>query len=399
MIFGLVMGTTATNAQPGDIKKKEKKPIPPKGYNVTFECNASSANLTVDGKRKGSANGTYYLTTGKHSVKLNAFGYVSLSKTITVDSSHKYYYLYMDRVEKDGYDVYFSCNVPSALMSIDGVASGTASGSRFLKKGSHSIQLTANGYETLTRSIVVNSENSRYSFTMEKRQESPQQAILKNLVSNMVYVEGGTFMMGATKEQGKDAYDDEKPYHQVTLSSFSIGKFEVTQEEWEAVMGSNPSKYKGAKLPVECVSWEDCQTFIEKLNALTGKSFRLPTEAEWEYAARGGNRSRGYKYASAGDNTLGNVAWYNANSGGKTHEVGKKQPNELGLYDMSGNVWEWCHDKYGKYSSLAQTNSTGSGRVLRGGSWGSDAGRCRVSYRRGSSPSCRNNYLGLRLAL
>ena len=186
----------------------------------------------------------------------------------------------------------------------------------------------------------------------------------------------------------------------MTLSSFSIGRYEVTQEEWEAVMGSNPSNFKGKKLPVEQVSWDDCQTFIRKLNQMTGKHFRLPTEAEWEYAARGGNKSRGYKYAG-GDN-LGSVAWYTDNSGNKTHEVGKKQPNELGLYDMSGNVREWCQDWKGGYRSSSQTNptgpSSGSYRVNRGGDWINRARYCRVSYRSYITPDNRNSLLGLRLA-
>ena len=216
----------------------------------------------------------------------------------------------------------------------------------------------------------------------------------------MVYVEGGTFTMGATSEQGSEAESDEKPAHQVTLSSFSIGKYEVTQEEWEAVMGSNPSSFKGMKLPVEQVSWNDCQDFIRKLNQLTGKHFRLPTEAEWEYAARGGSKSRGYKYA--GGNDIGSVAWYYGYSGSKTHEVGQKQPNELGLYDMSGNVHEWCQDWYGSYSGTSQTNPTGSSsgsiRVIRGGSWFFNARNCRVSNRNDYSPDSRDGNLGLRLA-
>ena len=218
----------------------------------------------------------------------------------------------------------------------------------------------------------------------------------------MIAVDGGTFTMGATSEQGSDYDDDERPTHQVTLSSFAIGQTEVTQELWQAVMGSNPSNFKGAKRPVESVSWNDCQTFITKLNQLTGKKFRLPTEAEWEYAARGGKNSKGYKYA--GSNAIDDVAWYDGNSG-ETHEVAKKKPNELGLYDMSGNVWEWCQDWYGSsyYSNSPQTNptgpSSGSDRVLRGGSWFSSAGRCRVSYRSSSYPDNRFSYDGLRLAL
>lgn len=218
---------------------------------------------------------------------------------------------------------------------------------------------------------------------------------------DMVRVEGGTFRMGGTAEQGTDAYDREKPVHSVTLSSYYIGKNEVTQALWQAVMGSNPSNFKGSNLPVECVSWNDCQNFIQKLNSLTGRNFRLPTEAEWEFACRGGNNSRGYKYS--GSNNLGSVAWYDDNSGGQTHPVGTKAPNELGIYDMSGNVWEWCNDWYDNYAANSQTNPTGpqsgSGRVDRGGSWSHNARRCRSSYRDDCYPAGRGIDLGLRLAL
>ena len=225
-----------------------------------------------------------------------------------------------------------------------------------------------------------------------------------NVSFTMVYVEGGTFTMGATSEQGSNTYSDEKPAHSVTLSSYYIGQTEVTQELWEAVMGSNPSKFKGAKRPVEQVSWDDCQEFIRKLNAKTGKNFRLPTEAEWEYAARGGSRSQHYKYS--GGNTIGDVAWYAVNYSdkvsGSTHSVATKRANELGIYDMSGNVWEWCSDWYGDYST-SQTNpqgpASGSYRVYRGGSWFYGARLCRVSLRDCWSPGIRDFTHGLRLAL
>lgn len=223
---------------------------------------------------------------------------------------------------------------------------------------------------------------------------------VKGVSFTMVPVEGGTFQMGATSEQGNDAFNWETPVHNVTLSSYAIGQTEVTQALWAAVMGSNPSNFKGDDLPVEKVSWNDCQTFITKLNQLTGKNFRLPTEAEWEYAARGGKQSKGYKYS--GSNTLSDVAWYTENSSSKTHPVATKQPNEMGLYDMSGNVMEWCQDWYGSYSSSAQSNPTGASsgkyRVYRGGSW-NDARNCRVSYRFGTTSSRAGNYRGFRLAL
>lgn len=217
----------------------------------------------------------------------------------------------------------------------------------------------------------------------------------------MVRVEGGTFRMGATSEQGSDAWGDEKPVHSVTLSGYYIGKTEVTQALWQAVMGSNPSRFEGSDLPVECVSWNDCQEFIQKLNRLTGRNFRLPTEAEWEFACRGGNNSRGYKYS--GSNNLGSVAWYDGNSGGKTHPVATKSPNELGIYDMSGNVLEWCADWYGDYSSGAQTNPKGpyggSSRVYRGGGWCGSVGSCRSSCRSHGNLALRVDIFGLRLAL
>jgi formylglycine-generating enzyme required for sulfatase activity len=218
----------------------------------------------------------------------------------------------------------------------------------------------------------------------------------------MIFVEGGTFRMGCTGEQGSDCDNDEKPPHAVTVSSFKLSKYEVTQAQWRAVMGNNPSYFSGCdNCPVENVSWNDIQAFISKLNSMTGKTFRLPTEAEWEYAARGGIKSRGYKFS--GSNDLGSVAWYTDNSGKKTHPIGEKQPNELGFYDMSGNVWEWCADWYGTYPSYEVRNpkgpESGSFRVLRGGSWNHDASNCRIAYRGNGTPDYRENYFGFRVVL
>ena len=216
----------------------------------------------------------------------------------------------------------------------------------------------------------------------------------------MIAVKGGTFTMGATSEQ-TGAGLNESPTHSVTLSDYYIGETEVTQELWSAVMGSNPSAYTGdMQRPVEQVSWYDCQTFISKLNELTGETFRLPTEAQWEYAARGGNKAQGRLYS--GSDAIDDVAWFKSNSSSTTHPVKTKAPNELGIYDMSGNVWEWCSDWYGSYSSAAQTDptgpATGSYRVDRGGCSFSIAGGCRVAYRDCGTPIGMYNSIGLRLA-
>lgn len=247
--------------------------------------------------------------------------------------------------------------------------------------------------------IVTSSEES-YSKSLSGNYRNKQR---NSSDIEMVYVAGGTFTMGATSEQGSDAYSDEKPVHSVTVSGFHIGKYEVTQKQWVEVMGSNPSYFKGDNLPVENVSWIDVQVFILKLNAKTGKKYRLPTEAEWEFAARGGNKSKGYKYS--GSNTPSDVSWYDGNSNSKTHPVGTKSPNELGIYDMSGNVCEWCSDWYGEYSSNSQTNpegpSSGDKRVVRGGCWSGIASIFdRVSSRGGGdSPMSTSKITGFRLVM
>ena len=297
-----------------------------------------------------------------------------------------------------------------------------------LPVGQHSYIVACNGYEseegmvklkasapsnlqiTLTKEATATQQN-----TVSQPAVVQQQTVVQTPVTNsdnisipvkdgisidMVRVEAGTFTMGATAEM-KNPDDNEKPTHRVTLTNdYYIGKYEVTQALWQAVMGNNPSGFKGDNLPVENVSWKDCQDFMSKLNRITGKTFRLPTEAEWEYAARGGKKSRGYQYS--GSNNLSDVAWYLDNSGKKTHAVGTKQPNELGIYDMSGNVWEWCQDRYDHYSSSSLTNPTGANsgsfRVFRGGCW-YVIGFCRSSYRNIYMPDDRGNHLGLRLVL
>ena len=304
----------------------------------------------------------------------------------------------------------------------NGVASTT------LPVGQHSYIVACDGFESEEGMVKLNaSAPSNLQITLTKEATAIQQStvsqpivtqepmvqtpvtnvdyisipVKKGISIEMVRVEAGTFIMGATAEM-KDPYGEEKPTHQVTLTNdYYIGKYEVTQALWKAVMGNNPSEFKGGNLPVERVSWYDCQEFISKLNRITGKTFRLPTEAEWEYAARGGKKSRGCQYS--GSNNLSDVAWYGDNSRRKTHAVGTKQANELGIYDMTGNVSEWCQDWYESYNSSSQVNPTGansgSHRVYRGGGGRYYAMYCYLSRRNYGMPDYRSDYLGLRLVL
>ena len=299
----------------------------------------------------------------------------------------------------------------------------------------------ANARARKRKSTTASSQQS----TAPKPRAVPDSALtftVNGVSFTMVYVEGGTFTMGASASD-KQAWDHEKPAHKVTVSSYCIGQTEVTQQLWQAVMGYNPSCFNGKgnddynsyhsdinygtnpQRPVENVSGDDCQEFIRKLNQRTGKRFRLPTEAEWEFASRGGNKSRGYKYS--GSNSISEVAWYYCNSGNKrltdydfdkflsneaycnrivnkiianrncTHAVATKAPNELAIYDMTGNVWEWCHDNFSNYDG--SYTEYGSARVNRGGSVRYCARACRVSYRDSYAADFRSYGLGLRLAL
>lgn len=225
----------------------------------------------------------------------------------------------------------------------------------------------------------------------------------------MIYVEGGTFWMGAqhfdplTFNYDPKAYNFESPVHQVSLDSYYIGEFEVTQELWINVMNNNPSYFKNnQQRPVEMVNYLNIQDFITKLKSMTGKLFALPTEAQWEYAARGGIE-RQYRHKYSGSDILDDVAWYNANSDRQTHPVGQKQPNELGIYDMNGNVWEWCNDIYEEYKSDPQENPEGafqgSYRVIRGGAYTGTKVNNRITNRLNSDVLYENDNLGFRLVM
>lgn len=307
------------------------------------------AEVWLDGKQLGSSPDIFKnVLAGKHALTIKKLGYSDHSETITLAEGEN--------------------KSLSGTLQQGNVATTTPTASGSVNSGS------LGGNQTFT---------------------------VKGVEFTMIAVDGGTFTMGTTPEQGSMAYDDGTPTHQVTLSEYYIGETEVTQALWQAVMGDNPSEFKGDNNPIEQVSWNDCQDFVKKLNSLTGKNFRLPTEAEWEFAARGGNKSRGYKYS--GSNTIDDVAWYYGNSENKTHFIKTKQANELGIYDMSGNAWEWCQDWHGSYSSNAQTNPTGPAtgwcRMIRGGSWGTGAEGCRSSRRGSGYPDLPSNNLGFRLVL
>lgn len=225
--------------------------------------------------------------------------------------------------------------------------------------------------------------------------DNPYKYNVNGVAFEMVPVKGGKFKMGSDDIEAPDA---EKPLHEEYVGDFLIAKTAVTQALWQAVMGENPSLYKGDDRPVECVSWNDCQMFLNKLNSLTGKNFRLPTEVEWEYAAKGGGKSRGYSYS--GGNDIDDVAWYASNSDFETHPVGKKKANELGIYDMSGNVFEWTSDKWrSDYNSPCNGGSESEFRVIRGGSYGIDPSGCKSSTRGNRRETRGADFVGLRLAL
>ena len=391
---------------------------------VSITCPTPAVSLYVDKKAVGNSPWSGSLKEGMHLLEARKSGYRSQQKTILLAQQQKLDVTFDELVAIQG-NLSVNYKPFGADVYVDGKKLGQSPRVfNGLLVGNHQVEVRKDGYVTdrksvsisegqtasITGTLASNAVASSSSNTLGYSSGSSSMASGSNTISisvkdgisiDMVKVEAGTFMMGATPEMEKPD-SDEKPLHQVTLTNdYYMGKYEVTQALWQAVMGSNPSYFKGDNLPVEQVSWKDCQKFISKLNKMTGRKFRLPTEAEWEYAARGGKKSRSYQYS--GSSNISDVAWYDGNSGSKPHPVGTKQANELGIYDMSGNVYEWCSDWYGSYSSSSQTNPTGadsgSCRVFRGGCWINFARRCRLSYRDHNTPDERFYDLGLRLSL
>ena len=377
--------------------------------NVGNDC-----DIYINGEHKGKNSWRGDLATGVYIFEARKQGHTttSISKTIAATPAQQRYDIPTPKPIIGSLNVLSTPNM--ADVYVDDKLVGQTPLMLDLIVGKHEVKVSKGnlGIEPQTVTIAEGkTQDLNLALVEVKPKNQDYVETAKGLNMKMIFVEGGTFKMGATSEQGSDADSDEKPVHSVTIDSYYIAETEVTQAQWYAVMGttiyqqrdkanSSWSMYGvGDNNPMYYVSWEEAQEFCRRLSQLTGKRYALPTEAQWEYAARGGNKSKGYKYS--GSNAIGNVAWYDNNSSSKTHSVKQKSPNELGLYDMSGNVWEWCNDWYGSYSSSSQTNptgpSSGSDRVIRGGSWDYFAGFCRVSDRDSLDPSGRFGDLGFRL--
>ena len=381
---------------------------------VSVTCPTPAVSLYVDKKSVGTTPWTGSLKEGMHLIEAKKEGYRSQQRTINLSQQQRLDVAFAELAAIQG-NLSVNYKPFGADVYIDGKKVGQSPRVfNGILVGNHKVEIKKDGYGTDSKTVsILEGQTASLSGVLTTNASSSVASgssssgntitipVKDGISIDMVRVEAGTFTMGATAEM-KNTEDSEKPTHRVTLTNdYYIGKYEVTQALWQAVMGDDPSYFKGDNLPVEAVTWDDCQEFIGKLNRITGKTFRLPTEAEWEYAARGGNKSRGYQYS--GSNNPSNVAWYDDNSGDKTHAVGTKQPNELGIYDMSGNVWEWCQDWYETYSSSSQVNPTGANsgscRVVRGVSWYNNARNCRLSLRGSNTPDFRSSNLGLRLVL
>ena len=378
----------------------------------------NNAEIWVNGEKKGEGYWRGNLGAGTYELEAKKQGYRSTTTTQDIIVTSEPQILKLQSPTPIYGEADINSSPAMADIYIDGNKAGqTPQMVSDLLIGQHQVRISKQGFSDYYSTLTVK-EGETSTLIAELEKPLSEQTVagtnsvttssngnllitVGNVLFTMVRVEGGTFQMGATSEQGNDADNDEKPVHLVTLSPYYIGETEVTQALWEAVMGNNPSYFDGSNRPVERVCWNDCQKFIQKLNLRTGRKFRLPTEAEWEFAARGGTKSHQYKYS--GSNYINDVACFAENSSLQTNDVKTKLANELGIYDMSGNVWEWCQDWYGSYISDSRTNPTGpltgTGRVFRGGSWGRSTRFCRVSYRSELKPGLRNESLGLRLVL
>ncbi len=367
----------------------------PKQGNLKIVTNPFDAQISLNGTDYGLTPNTIKdLLIGDYQLSLSKEGYGTFSKTISIAEGET---LEINEELPSGKEITINSEPSGATLSIDGQNYGTTPWTGTLAFGSHNIKLQ-NGKKIINEQITI-SQNGQSSFSYDVSEFGENFTETVNGISfTMVAVKGGCFNMGNNNGRG-----NEKPVHKVCVDDFYMGETEVTQALWEEVMGYNPSPYKEEYLPVMRVSWNDIQEFLQELNILTGETYGLPTEAEWEYAARGGLKSKGYKYA--GSDNIDDIAWYADNSGGKPNAVGTTNPNELGLYDMSGNVREWCNDwnNASYYRISSQNNppgaSSGNSRILRGGYWSDNADWCTVSNRIGGKQDYAGDTYGFRIVL
>lgn len=359
---------------------------------LAINSNPLGADIYIDGAYKGKTPDVYSdLTFGKHEIKLEKEGFSTSLKIIEIKEGET---LVLNETMQTGRKVSISTGRDGDEIYIDDIYVGTSPFIISLSLGKHIVKTKFKG-KFICETIIVTEDKGSINVEMN----FDKVYYVNNVSFKMLPVSAGRFEMGATTEQKEGADADEYPVKSIFVDDYYIGQTEVTQELWEAVMGNNPSNNKAPHKPVENVSWNDCQNFIRKLNKLTGDNFRLLTEVEWEYAARGGNKSQGYKYS--GSNDIDNVAHYKDSSREQTNEVKTKQPNEIGVYDMSGNVWEWCSDLYDSYDKekSGEASTDVCKRVLRGGSWRNNANGCRVSNRACNNQVYGNSDCGFRLAM
>lgn len=383
----------------GEIKNFDLKLIPITS-SLTVYSTPIGANILIGGKDYGITPQTINdLLVGDYDVKIKKEGYVTSSNKISLQEGNS---STVNSILLVGRTVKIATNPSSCNLMIDGVEVGTSPYVGTLSSGTHTLCAAQNN-QKVEKVINLLSEGGISTFELSLSPTPKLPATSRtNIKVDLIFVKGGNFKMGSSIAS-PEAQWSASPSHDVTVSDFYIQPTETTQLLWKAVMGVNPSKFQGDDLPVDDVSWNAVQEFISKLNSLSGKKHRLPTEAEWEYAA-GGGQNLGTKFSGTDrDTEVGDFAWTTENSNGSPHPVGLKKPNKLGLYDMTGNVWEWCSDWLGDYQIEAQVNPTGptSGvrKANRGGSWKHEAKICAVSHRGGYDPGSYNNRIGLRLVM
>jgi formylglycine-generating enzyme required for sulfatase activity len=365
--------------------------LTPKTGAIDIETDPSQAMISINGRLYGfSPRVIADLPYGEYEVVVEKPEYSRVVRRVKINDVKP---VKLELSLYSGREVTLNTNPSGAEVYIEQELKGVTPLTIWLRYGTHLIRFEKSGMSIAEKLVVAQSGRKSYTFDLRSTNDPFE--------NQLVFVKGGTFRMG---DNFGDGNKEEKPVHQVTVSDFYISKYEVTQAQWTLIMGSNPSHFAGCDdCPVERVNWLEAQDYIAKLNELTQKQYRLPTEAEWEYAARGGQESRGFRYA--GRNNINFVAWYSGNSGNRTHPVGTMEPNELGLYDMSGNVWEWVFDWFDFYTDSPtpvvnpKGPDNGDFRIVRGGSWYGYIGGSRVACRGSDDPSNKRSYIGVRLVL